>query len=52
VFSEVGDSTCAPGKSSPVERIPLPDEPPVPVIAADDPAYAMYACLKEEEMAA
>jgi len=52
LFSEFGNPTCPPGKSSPFERLPLPDEPALPVIAADDPLRATYACLNETEMAA
>ena len=51
LFSEFGNPTCPLGKISPYERVPLPDEPPVAVIALDDPVYATYACLNEAEMA-
>jgi endo-1,4-beta-mannosidase len=51
LFSEFGNPTCPPGKLSPYDRVPLPDEPPLPVIAADDPVLATYACLNEDEMA-
>jgi endo-1,4-beta-mannosidase len=51
LFSEFGNPTCPPGKVSPFERVPLPDEPPLPVIADDDPVRAAYACLNEAEMA-
>jgi endo-1,4-beta-mannosidase len=51
VFSEFGNPTCPPGKRSPYERVPLPDEPPLPPIPADDPDRATYACLDENEMA-
>ncbi len=51
LFSEFGNPTCPPGKISPFERVPLPDEPPLPVIPADDPVRASYACLNEIEMA-
>jgi len=51
LFSEFGNPTCPPGKISPFERVPLPDEPARPVIAADDPLRATYACLSEDEMA-
>jgi endo-1,4-beta-mannosidase len=51
LFSEFGNPTCPAGKISPFERVPLPDEPPLPVIAADDPVRATYACLNESEMA-
>jgi endo-1,4-beta-mannosidase len=51
VFSEFGNPTCPPGKRSPYERVPLPDEPPLPAIPADDPERAAYACLDEAEMA-
>jgi endo-1,4-beta-mannosidase len=52
LFSEFGNPTCPPGKRTPFESVPLPDEPPNPVIAADDPEFAAYACLTETEMAA
>ena len=51
LFSEFGNPTCPPGKVSPFERVALPDEPPLPQIAADDPLRATYACLNESEMA-
>ena len=51
LFSEFGNPTCPPGKRSPYERVPLPDEAPPPAIAADDPLRAAYACLSETEMA-
>jgi endo-1,4-beta-mannosidase len=51
LFSEFGNPTCPPGKISPFDRVALPDEPPLPVIAADDPVRATYACLNEDEMA-
>jgi endo-1,4-beta-mannosidase len=52
LFSEFGNPTCPPGKVSPYERVPLPDEPPLALITPDDPVYATYACLNEVEMAA
>jgi hypothetical protein len=51
LFSEFGNPTCPPGKLSPYDRVPLPDEPPLPEIAPDDPVRAGYACLDEAEMA-
>jgi endo-1,4-beta-mannosidase len=51
LFSEFGNPTCPPGKRSPFERVALPDEPPLPVIAPNDPIHATYACLSEDEMA-
>ena len=51
LFSEFGNPTCPPGKRSPYERVPLPDEPPLPEIGPDDPERASYACLNENEMA-
>jgi endo-1,4-beta-mannosidase len=51
LFSEFGNPTCPPGKISPFDRVPLPDEPPLPEIAPDDPLRAQYACLDEKEMA-
>jgi endo-1,4-beta-mannosidase len=51
LFSEFGNPTCPPGKLSPFDRVPLPDEPPLPDIPADDPLRATYACLDESELA-
>jgi len=51
LFSEFGNPTCPAGKSSPFDRVPMPDEPPQPPISASDPLRASYACLKEDEMA-
>ena len=51
LFSEFGNPTCPPNRRSPYDRVPLPDEPPAPIIAPDDPVYATYACLSEDEMA-
>ncbi|MDB5069316.1 MAG: putative Beta-galactosidase [Candidatus Eremiobacteraeota bacterium] len=51
LFSEFGNPACPPHKRSPYERVALPDEPPNPTISADDPVYAPYACLTEDEMA-
>ena len=51
LFSEFGNPTCPPGKFSPFERVPLPDEPPAPTISPDDPTFATYACLSESENA-
>ncbi|HEY4442195.1 MAG TPA: beta-galactosidase [Candidatus Elarobacter sp.] len=51
LFSEFGNPTCPPGKLSPYDRVPLPDEPPAPTISPDDPVLAPYACLDEHEMA-
>jgi len=52
LFSELGNPTCPPGKVSPYEHVAMPDEPPNPVVAPDDPVRAAYACLNEDEMAA
>lgn len=52
LFSEFGNPTCPPGKISPFERLPLPDEPALPAIDPHDPVRATYACLSEAEMAA
>ena len=52
LFSEFGNPTCPPGKRSPYDRVALPDEPPLPIVLADDPVRATYACLDETEMAA
>jgi endo-1,4-beta-mannosidase len=51
LFSEFGNPTCPPGKRSPFERVALPDEPPNPTISPDDPEFAAYACLSENEIA-
>ncbi|GAC1535206.1 MAG: hypothetical protein NVS2B17_05250 [Candidatus Velthaea sp.] len=51
LFSEFGNPTCPPGRISPYDRVPLPDEPPAPEIPPDDPVHATYACLSELEMA-
>ena len=51
LFSEFGNPTCPPGKISPYDRVPLPDEPPLPFVASDDPLRATFACLDESEMA-
>ncbi len=51
LFSEFGNPTCPPGKRSPYERFPLPDEPPFPPISPEDPDRAGFACLDEVEMA-
>jgi endo-1,4-beta-mannosidase len=50
LFSEFGNPTCPPGKRSPYERVPLPDEPALPPVPDDDPERAGYACLDENEM--
>jgi endo-1,4-beta-mannosidase len=52
LFSELGNPTCPPAKRSPFERVALPDEKPTPTISPDDPVFAAYACLTEDEMAA
>ena len=49
LFSEFGNPTCPPGRISPYDRVPLPDDPPLPPV--DDATHAPYACLTEEEMA-
>ena len=52
LFTEFGNPTCPPGKLSPYDRVPLPDEPPAPTISPEDPVLASYACIDEAEMAA
>ena len=52
LFSEFGNPTCPPGKFSPFERVALPDEPPNPTILPEDPVFAAYACVSEDEMPA
>jgi endo-1,4-beta-mannosidase len=49
LFSEFGNPTCPPGRISPYDRVPLPDDPPLPPL--DDATHAAYACLTEDEMA-
>jgi endo-1,4-beta-mannosidase len=51
LFSEFGNPTCPPGKRSPYDRHPMPDEPQLPPVPPDDPERATYACLDEAEMA-
>ena len=51
LFSEFGNPTCPPDKFSPFERVAMPDEMPNPTIATDDPIFATYACLREDENA-
>ena len=52
LFTEFGNPTCPANKLSPFERVALPDEPPTPTISPDDPLFATYACLTEQENAA
>jgi hypothetical protein len=52
LFSEFGNPTCPPEKFSPFERVALPDEPPNPTILPEDPVFATYACVSEDEMPA
>jgi endo-1,4-beta-mannosidase len=49
LFSEFGNPTCPPGRTSPYDRVPLPDDPPLPPV--NDAMHAAYACLTEAEMA-
>lgn len=51
LFTEFGNPTCPQNKLSPFERVALPDEPPTPTISAEDPLFATYACLTEQENA-
>jgi len=51
LFTEFGNPTCPPGKLSPFERVAMPDEPPNPTLSPDDPLFATYACLRENENA-
>jgi hypothetical protein len=48
----VGNPTCPPGKFSASERFALPGEPPNLTISPDDPVFATYPCLTEDENAA
>jgi endo-1,4-beta-mannosidase len=50
LFSEFGNPTCPPGRSSPFERVPMPDEASIPPVP-DGTLRAAYACLTEDEMA-
>lgn len=47
-----GNPTCPDRKFSLLERLPAPDEPPNDEISPDDPVFASYACLNEDENAA
>lgn len=50
LFSEFGNPTCPPGKLSPYDRVPLPDED-VPLVSSIPASEAAaYACLTETEM--
>jgi hypothetical protein len=46
-----GNPTCPPGTFSAFERFALPREPPLMTIPADDPVFAPYPCLTEDENA-
>jgi hypothetical protein len=46
-----GNPTCPAGKFSAVERFAQPGDPPPPAILADDPVFATYPCLTEDENA-
>jgi len=48
-FSEFGNPTCPPGTVSPYDRVPLPDETPLPQEQLPGNA-APFACLTEDEM--
>jgi len=52
IFTELGGPTCPPGKISPYDRVALPGEPRQRVIPPDDPVYAPFGCVTEDEMAA
>jgi hypothetical protein len=46
-----GNPTCPPGKFSAFERFARPGEPPNMTISPDDPVFATYPCLTEDENA-
>jgi hypothetical protein len=46
-----GNPTCPPGTFSAFERFALANEPPTITIAPDDPVFAPYPCLTEDENA-
>jgi hypothetical protein len=47
-----GNPTCPPGLFSPYERFALGDEPAPWTVSPDDPVFAPYPCLSEDENAA
>jgi len=52
LITAVGNPTCPPGKFSPFERFARPGEPPPWSVSPDDPVFAGYPCLGEDENAA
>ncbi len=51
LFTEFGGPTCPPGTRSPADRVALPGETLTTGASGDDPAYASFACLTEDELA-
>jgi hypothetical protein len=51
IISGLGQPTCPPGKFSAAERFALPGEPPNLHVDADDPVFAPFPCLSEDENA-
>lgn len=51
LFSGFGSPTCPPGKFSAFESFAVADEPPNSTISPDDPVFATYPCLTEDENA-
>jgi hypothetical protein len=52
LVTAVGNPTCPPGKFSPFERFARAGEPPAWSVSPDDPVFAGYPCLSEDENAA
>jgi hypothetical protein len=52
LVTAVGNPTCPPGTFAPFERFARPDEPPLWTVSPDDPVFAGYPCLGEDENAA
>jgi hypothetical protein len=46
-----GNPTCPPDKFSALERFALPGDPPPLEVSPDDPVFATYPCLTEDEQA-
>jgi len=52
LVTAVGNPTCPPGRFSPYERFPRPGEPAPWTVSPEDPVFAGYPCLSEDENAA
>ncbi len=52
LVTAVGNPTCPAGKFSPYERFAEPGKPPPWTVAPQDPVFATYPCLSEDENAA